>query len=78
MYATSVIPVMCVCVCSEKQKLVTLRESYSQLQRSYQHMEKDMGKRKEREAELLRLTEKLSSTNAELQTARSTWETKVC
>ena len=67
----------CVCVYREKQKLASLRESYGQLQRSYQHMEKDMGRRKEREAELLTLTEKLSSTNAELQTARSSWESKV-
>lgn len=63
--------------CSEKQKLSSLRESYGQLQRSYQHLEKDMGRRKEREAELLSLTEKLSSANAELQAERSSWDTKV-
>jgi chromosome segregation ATPase len=61
----------------EKQKLSSLRETYGQLQRSYQHLEKDMGRRKEREAELLTLTEKLSSANAELQAERSSWETKV-
>ena len=64
-------------MCSEKQKLSSLRETYGQLQRSYQHLEKDLGRRKEREAELLTLTEKLSSANAELQAARSSWETKV-
>ena len=63
---------------SEKQKLSSLRETYGQLQRSYQHLEKDMGRRKEREAELLTLTEKLSSANAELQAERSSWDTKVC
>lgn len=62
---------------SEKQKLSSLRELYGQLQRSYQHLEKDLGKRKEREAELLTLTEKLSSANAELQAAKTSWETKV-
>ena len=64
-------------LCSEKQKLSSLRETYGQLQRSYQHLEKDLGRRKEREAELLSLTEKLSSANAELQAERSSWETKV-
>ena len=62
---------------SEKQKLSTLRENYGQLQRSYQHLEKDLSKRKERESELLSLTEKLSSANAELQAERSSWDTKV-
>jgi hypothetical protein len=59
-----------------KQKLVTLKEMYTQLQRSYQHLEKDLARRKDREEELLSLTEKLSSANAELQAARSSWETK--
>ena len=62
----------------EKQKLASLKETYTQLQRSYQHQEKDLGKRKEREVELLALTEKLSSANAELQAARSSLESKVC
>lgn len=65
------------CSYSEKQKLASLRETYSQLQRSYQHIEKDLGRRKEREAELLTLTEKLSSANAELQADRSSHEAKV-
>ena len=47
------------------------------MQRSYQHLEKDLGRRKDREVELLALTEKLSSANAELQAARSSWESKV-
>ena len=54
-----------------------MRESYGQLQRSYQHLEKDLGRRKDRETELLTLTEKLSSANAELQAERSSWQTKV-
>ena len=61
----------------EKQKLSSLRESYGQLQRSYQHQEKDLGRRKERETELLSLTERLSSANAELQAERTSWNTKV-
>lgn len=36
-----------------------------------------MAKRKERETELLGFSEKLSSSNAELQTERSDWEAKV-
>ena len=64
-------------MCREKQKLSTLKETYTQLQRSYQHLEKDLARRKDREEELLSLTEKLSSANAQLQAARSSWETKV-
>jgi hypothetical protein len=40
-------------------------------------LEKEVAKRKERETEMLALTEKLSSSNAELQVERSEWETKV-
>jgi len=37
-----------------------------------------MGRRKEREKELLAFSEKLSAANAELQAERSNWEAKVC
>ena len=63
--------------CSERAKFSQLRETFTQLQKSHQHQEKEVAKRKEREAELLALTEKLSSSNAELQVERSEWETKV-
>lgn len=62
---------------SERAKFAQLRETFTQLQKSHQHFEKEVAKRKERETELLALTEKLSSSNAELQVERSEWETKV-
>ena len=65
------------CTCSERAKFAQLRETFTQLQKSHQHFEKEVAKRKEREAELLALTEKLSSSNAELQVERSEWEAKV-
>ena len=63
--------------CSERAKFAQLRETFTQLQKSHQHLEKEVTKRKERETEMLALTEKLSSSNAELQVERSEWETKV-
>ena len=63
--------------CSERAKFAQLRETFTQLQKSHQHLEKEVAKRKERETEMLALTEKLSSSNAELQVERSEWETKV-
>ena len=65
------------CSCSERAKFAQLRETFTQLQKSHQHLEKEVAKRKERETEMLALTEKLSSSNAELQVERSEWETKV-
>ena len=63
---------------SERTKFVSLRDGFTQLQKSHQHLEREMGRRKEREKELLAFSEKLSSANAELLAERSNWETKVC
>ena len=46
-------------------------------QKSNQHLEKELEKRKDREAELLAFSAKLSSSNAELTAERADWETKV-
>jgi len=58
-------------------KFSQLREVFTQLQKSHQHMEKELDKRKERETELLAFSAKLSSSNAELMAERQEWETKV-
>ena len=47
------------------------------MQKSHQHLEREVGRRKEREAELLSLTEKLSSANAEMKAERCDTEAKV-
>ena len=52
-------------MCSERAKFTQLRETFTQHQKSHQHLEKEVAKRKEREAELLALVE------------RSEWEAKV-
>lgn len=63
--------------CRERIKFSQLREVFTQLQKSNQHLEKELEKRKEREAELLTFSAKLSSSNAELTAERSGWEAKV-
>ena len=50
---------------------------FTQLQKSNQQMEKELEKRKEKEAELLDFSAKLSSSNAELTAEREDWEAKV-
>lgn len=62
----------------ERLKFSQLREVFTQLQKSHQHMEKELEKRKERETELLAFSAKLSSSNAELMAERADWEAKVC
>ena len=59
-------------------KFAQLREVFTQLQKSYQHLEKELEKGKERETELLAFSAKLSSSNAELKAERTDWEAKVC
>ena len=58
-------------------KFSQLYEVFTQLQKSHQHTEKELDKRKERETELLAFSAKLSSSNAELMAERQEWETKV-
>ena len=58
-------------------KFSQLREVFTQLQKSHQHLDKELEKRKERESELLAFSAKLSSSNAELTAERSDWEDKV-
>ena len=48
------------------------------MQKSNQHLEREIRRLKERESQLLAFSEKLSTANAELQAERSNWETKVC
>ena len=64
--------------CRERVKFTQLREVFTQLQKSNQHLERELEKRKEREAELLTFSANLSSSNAELTAERSDWEAKVC
>lgn len=61
----------------ERTKFAQLREVFTQLQKSNQHLEKELEKRKERETELLAFSAKLSSSNAELTAERADWEAKV-
>ncbi len=61
----------------ERTKFSNLKDSFTQLQKSHQHLEREVARRKEREQELLSFSEKLSSVSAELQSERSSWENKV-
>ncbi len=47
------------------------------MQKSCQHLEREVGRHKDRETELLAFTEKLSSANAELTAQRSITDAKV-
>ena len=58
-------------------KFSQLRDVFTQLQKSHQHIEKEVEKMKERETELLAFSGKLSSSNAELMAERADWEAKV-
>ena len=58
-------------------KFSQLCEVLTQLQKSHQHTEKELDKRKERETELLAFSAKLSSSNAEFMAERQEWETMV-
>ena len=62
----------------ERSKFCSLRDGFTQVQKSNQHLEREIRRLKERESELLAFSEKLSTANAELQAERSNWETKVC
>lgn len=64
--------------CRERAKFTQLREVFTQFQKSHQHLEKELEKRKERESELLAFSAKLSSSNAELTAEREDREAKVC
>lgn len=62
---------------SERTKLAATSASLSQLQQSYENLEKEVTQSKERERELLAFSEKLSSANAELLTEKSGTEAKL-
>ena len=57
--------------------MATVRDSYAQLQKRKEYLERELERRKDREEELLTFSERLSSANAELQTEKSSWEAKV-
>lgn len=61
----------------ERSKFSALREAFTSMQKSCQHLEREVGRRGEREAQLLTFSEKLSSANAELKAERSDMEAKV-
>ena len=63
--------------CTNLYYATALRESYSHLQKTSQQLEKELGRRKEKEAELLAFSEKLSSSNAELQAEKTSLESQV-
>ena len=54
-----------------------LKESHTHLQKTAQHLEREVSRRKEKEAELLTFSDKMSSLNAELRTERDSLEQSV-
>jgi len=62
---------------SDKTKFSALREAFTSLQKTSQHLEREVNRRKEREEELLSFSEKLSSANAEMKAVNLENETKV-
>ena len=54
-----------------------MRESHAHLQKTAQHLEREVGRRKDKEAELLGFSEKLSSSNAQLTTEKESLEAQI-
>eukprot|EP00731_Ephydatia_muelleri_P021322 Em0013g1049a len=62
---------------SERSKVASANGSLSQLQQSYEGLEREVAQSKEKERELLAFSEKLSSANAELLAEKSSTEAKL-